>query len=99
MHIYCRVDVIVTDPASITRQAVADLRAADIDWSTEEDDLETAVEELRSDLAASVSDLVRISRLTDGIPGWSFAAASAGPSRARPGTRSPQTSSEGWNEQ
>ncbi|WP_433653340.1 hypothetical protein ACQP2C_15210 [Micromonospora zamorensis] len=72
MHIYCRVDVIVTDPTAVTRQAVAELRAADIDWSTEEDDLETAVEELRSDLAASVSDLVDISHFAEGIPGVEF---------------------------
>ncbi|MEU1395361.1 hypothetical protein ABZ403_04730 [Micromonospora zamorensis] len=72
MHIYCRVKVIVTDQAAVTRQAVAELRAADIDWSTEEDDLESAVEELRSDLAASVSDLVDISHLVEGIPGVEF---------------------------
>ena len=104
MHIYCRVDVIVTYLASITRQAVADLRAADIDSSTEEDDLETAVEELRSDLAASVSDLVRISSaLSTASRGWSFAAASAGPNRARPGPVPPRravragTSSKCWD--
>ncbi|MET7668659.1 hypothetical protein [Micromonospora luteifusca] len=72
MHIYCRVEVLVTDPAAVTGHAVADLRAADIDWSTEEDDLETAVEELRSDLAASLADMVDISQLADDVPGVEF---------------------------
>lgn len=72
MHIYCRVEVIVSDPAAVTGHAVADLRAADIDWSTEEDDLESAVEELRSDLASSLADLADISRLAEGIPGVEF---------------------------
>ncbi|MEU5908563.1 hypothetical protein ABZ780_29870 [Micromonospora sp. NPDC047467] len=49
-----------------------ELRAADIDWSTEEDDLATAVEELRVDLANSLAGVVDISRLADGIPGVEF---------------------------
>ncbi|MEU8286138.1 hypothetical protein AB0C01_17575 [Micromonospora sp. NPDC048905] len=77
--------VLVTDPAAVTGHAVADRRAADIDWSTEEGDLETAVEELRSDLATSVSSIVDISHLVDGIPGVEFRGglcwAEQGPSR------------------
>lgn len=72
VHIYCRVEVLVTDPRAVTGRAVADLRKADIDWSTEEDDLEAAVEDLRSDLATSVSSIVDISHLADGIPGVEF---------------------------
>ncbi|MET8090040.1 hypothetical protein [Micromonospora sp. NPDC005220] len=72
MHLYCRVDVVVTDPAAVTGQAVAELRAADIDWSAEEDDLDTAVVELRANLAASLASVVDISRLSDGVPGVEF---------------------------
>ncbi|MET8250410.1 hypothetical protein [Micromonospora sp. NPDC005197] len=72
VHIYCRVEVVVTDPAAVTGHAIADLRAADIDWSEEADDLETAVEELRSDLATSLAAVVDISQLGDGIPGVEF---------------------------
>ncbi|MGI5524694.1 hypothetical protein ACQEUX_27685 [Micromonospora sp. CA-259024] len=72
MHIYCRVEVTVTDPVAVTGHAIADLRAADIDWSTEEDDLDAAVEELRSDLATSLAGVVDISQLGAGIPGVEF---------------------------
>ncbi|MEU5780118.1 hypothetical protein [Micromonospora lupini] len=72
MQIYCRVEVLVTDPAAVTAHAVADLRAADIDWSTEEDDLVTAVEELRADLPTSLAGVVDLGRFTDGIPGVEF---------------------------
>ncbi|MFF0231642.1 hypothetical protein [Micromonospora sp. NPDC005254] len=70
MHLYCRVEVIVTDPATVTARAVADL--ADIDWSTEEDDLETAAEELRTDLPDSLASVVDIGRLVEHIPGVEF---------------------------
>ncbi|MCF0094455.1 hypothetical protein [Micromonospora sp. MH99] len=72
MHIYCRVEVLVTDPTAVTGRAVADLRAADIDWSQEEGDVESAAEELRSDLVTSLAGVVDISRLGDGIPGVEF---------------------------
>lgn len=72
MHIYCRVEVIVTDPAAVIDHAVADLRAAEIDWSTEEDDLDAAVEELRSDLANSLAGVADIGLLGNGIPGVEF---------------------------
>ena len=72
MHLYCRVEVIVSDPAAVTAQAVADLRTAGIDWSTEEDNLETAAEELRTDLPNSLASVVDISRLVDSIPGVEF---------------------------
>ncbi|MBM0230992.1 hypothetical protein JNW91_03320 [Micromonospora sp. STR1_7] len=72
MQLYCRVEVLVTDPAAVIDLAVGDLRAADIDWSTEEDDLETAVEELRGDLATSLAGVVDISQLGEDIPGVEF---------------------------
>ncbi|WFE50990.1 hypothetical protein [Micromonospora sp. WMMD1155] len=72
VHIYCRVEVLVTDPAAVTGHAIADLRAADIDWSAEEDGREAAVEELRSDLVTSLAGVVDISRLGEGIPGVEF---------------------------
>ncbi|MDG4835912.1 hypothetical protein O7631_05225 [Micromonospora sp. WMMD967] len=72
VHLYCRVEVLVTDPAAVTGQAVADLRAADLDWCAEEDDLETAVEDLRSDVVAALAGVVDISRLSDGVPGVEF---------------------------
>ncbi|MFF4877354.1 hypothetical protein [Micromonospora sp. NPDC000668] len=72
LHLYCRVDVIVTDPAAVIGHAVAELRAADIDWSTEEDDLDTAVGELQTDLAGSLASVVDIGRLGDGVPGVEF---------------------------
>ncbi|MGW3786279.1 hypothetical protein ACWD5Z_16965 [Micromonospora chokoriensis] len=72
VHVYCRVEVLVTDPAAVIGQAIADLRAADIDWSAEEDDLETAVEDLRSDVVTALAGVVDISRLSDGVPGVEF---------------------------
>ncbi|RAO15122.1 hypothetical protein MED15_04157 [Micromonospora noduli] len=72
LHLYCRVDVVVTDPAAVTGHAVADLRSAGIDWSTEEDDLDTAAEELRRDLTVSLGSVADISRLVDNIPGVEF---------------------------
>ncbi|MEU7840719.1 hypothetical protein AB0B39_07090 [Micromonospora sp. NPDC049114] len=72
VHIYCRVEVVVTDPAAVTGRAVAELRGADIDWSQEEGDVESAAEELRSDLVTSLAGVVDISRLGDGIPGVEF---------------------------
>ncbi|WP_433314617.1 hypothetical protein ACQP0U_00115 [Micromonospora sp. CA-269861] len=72
LHLYCRVDVVVTDAAAVTSHAVADLRAAEIDWSTEEDDLDTAVEELRADLARSLASVVDIERIVADIPGVEF---------------------------
>ncbi|WP_433384397.1 hypothetical protein [Micromonospora sp. KLBMP9576] len=69
LHVYCRLTVAVTDPQAVTDHAVADLRAADIDWSTEEDDLDTAVAELRGDIASSLASGLDIGRMVDGIPG------------------------------
>jgi hypothetical protein len=72
MQVYCRVEVVVTDPQAVTERAVAELRAADIDWSTEESDLDTASEELRADLSTSLAGVVDVSRLTDGVSGVEF---------------------------
>lgn len=72
VQLYCRVEVVVTDPAAVTGRAIADLRTADIDWSAQEDDLETAVEELGSDLVTSLAAVVDISQLGNGVPGVEF---------------------------
>lgn len=69
MQIYCRVTVNVDDPAAVVSQAVQELAAANIDWAAEEDDLETATEELRGDLNSCLGSLVDPYRLLDGIPG------------------------------
>lgn len=85
LHVYCRIDVVVTDPQALIERAVAELRAADIDWSTEEDDLESASAELRADLPLSLAAVADISRVVDGVPGMAFRGgrcwAEAGPPR------------------
>ncbi|MBG6101440.1 hypothetical protein IW249_001854 [Micromonospora vinacea] len=85
LHLYCRVDVVVTDPAAVIGHAVADLRSAGIDWSTEENDLDTAVDELRADPTTSLASVADISRLVDDVPGVEFRAghcwAESGPAR------------------
>ncbi|MCG5453532.1 hypothetical protein [Micromonospora hortensis] len=72
LHLYCRVDVVVTDSAAVTGHAVADLRSAGIDWPAEEDDLDTAGEELRGSPTASLASVADISRLVENIPGVEF---------------------------
>ncbi|MFI7546518.1 hypothetical protein [Actinoplanes sp. NPDC049599] len=69
VQIYCRLTVTVHRPEAVTDLAVRQLRDADIDWSAEEDDLETAAGELRADLLNSLAGLVEPDRLLDGIPG------------------------------
>lgn len=85
LHLYCRVTVAVADPAAVIGRAVSDLRTAQIDWSTEEDDLDTAVEELGADLTASLASVADISRIVDDIPGVEFRGghcwAESGPAR------------------
>jgi hypothetical protein len=69
VEIHCRLTVTVDDPDVITELAVQQLRAADIDWAAEEDDLETAAAELRADLLNSLAGLAEPDRMFDGIPG------------------------------
>ena len=52
-----RIDIAVTDPAALTDHAVAELRAADIDWAQEEDDLPSADAELRGDLTLALASV------------------------------------------
>ncbi|MDX5460174.1 MULTISPECIES: hypothetical protein [Micromonospora] len=82
LHLYCRVDVLVTNAEALTDRAVAELRDADVDWSTEDDDLESAVGELRGSVADSLGAMVDISRLIEGVPGVEFR---GGWCRAEPG--------------
>ncbi|WP_176921730.1 hypothetical protein [Micromonospora sp. WMMB235] len=82
LHLYCRVDVLVTDAEALTDRAVAQLRDADVEWRTEDDDLESAVGELRGSVADSLGAVVDIGRLIEGIPGVEFR---GGWCRAEPG--------------
>ncbi|MDG4806940.1 hypothetical protein O7634_09270 [Micromonospora sp. WMMD1120] len=72
VHVYCRVEVTITEAAAVIDHAVADLRAADIDWSTEEDDLDAAADELRADVTTALESVVDISRVVESIPGVEF---------------------------
>ncbi|GAB3157441.1 hypothetical protein GCM10027290_58370 [Micromonospora sonneratiae] len=72
MHLYCRVDVMITDAGAVADHAIAELREADIDWATEEDDLESAIVELREDGAAALAAVADISRILEGVPGVEF---------------------------
>ncbi|WP_431916732.1 hypothetical protein [Micromonospora wenchangensis] len=86
LQIYCRIDVTVTDPAALTDHAVAGLRAAEIDWAREEDDLASASAELRGDLTRALASVADVTRVVDVIPGVEFRGgvcwAEAGPPRA-----------------
>ncbi|MFF0656591.1 hypothetical protein [Micromonospora tulbaghiae] len=82
LHLYCRVDVLVTDAGALTDHAVAELRDADVDWSAEDDDLESAAGELRGSIADSLGAVADISRLIEGVPGVEFR---GGWCRAEPG--------------
>ena len=83
LHLYCRLDVLVTDLEALTDRAVAELRDADVDWLTEDDDLDSAVAELHGSITASLGAVVDISRLIDGVPGVEFR---GGWCRAEPGS-------------
>ncbi|WDZ86046.1 hypothetical protein [Micromonospora cathayae] len=72
VQLYCRIEVLVTDPDAVTGRAVAELRAADVDWSTEEDDLDSACAELRDSLTTSLASLADIGRVVDDVPGVEF---------------------------
>ena len=93
LHLYCRVDVLVTDAEALADRAVAQLRDADVDWSTEDDDLESAAGELRGSITESLGAVADISRLIAGVPGVEFRGgwcqAEPGPPREipAPGTR------------
>jgi hypothetical protein len=69
VQVHCRITVTVEDPQAVTDLAVDQLRAANIDWSEEEDDLATAVAELRADLVRSVAALAEPERMLAGTPG------------------------------
>jgi hypothetical protein len=71
VQIYCRLTVTVHDPQAVTTLAVQQLGDAEIDWSAEKDDLETAAEELSGDLLNSLASLAEPDRMLAGIPGVS----------------------------
>ncbi|MBF9132079.1 hypothetical protein I0C86_24410 [Plantactinospora sp. S1510] len=69
MQVYCRLEVVVHDPEAVTSLAGQQLRAADIDWSEEDDDVDTAVSELTADLVESLAGVVDPDRMLDGVTG------------------------------
>ncbi|GLH96056.1 hypothetical protein [Phytohabitans aurantiacus] len=69
MQVYCRVEVVVHDPEAVTDLAARELREADIDWSKEEDDMESAVAELKANLRQSLASFANPHNLLDGVPG------------------------------
>ncbi|MGK5440522.1 hypothetical protein ACSNN7_01640 [Micromonospora sp. URMC 105] len=72
LHLYCRIDVVITDAHALTDGAVAELHAADVDWSKEDDDLQAATAELRGSVAFSLGAVADVGRLVDGVPGVEF---------------------------
>jgi hypothetical protein len=91
MQVYCRLEVVVHDPDAVTGLAARELREADIDWSEEEDDVESAVEELKNNLRESLASLANPHRILDGLPGvevrsgWVWAEPGKAHPRFRPG--------------
>lgn len=69
VQVYCRLTVTVDDPDTVTDLAVQRLRSGDIDWPAEEDDLETAAEDLGADLLNAVAGLADPHRMFSGVPG------------------------------
>lgn len=69
VQVHCRLTVRVDDPAAITELAVQHLRASNIDWDDEEDDLESAAAELGDDLLRSITSLADPDRLLANVPG------------------------------
>lgn len=95
VQLYCRLEITVDDSDAVFEVAERRLRKANIDWSSEQDTLEEAVAELRSDLAQSVSSLVDPERVLADVPGvevrsgrwWTEIGAPS--ERFQPGFRSP----------
>ncbi|RZU53265.1 hypothetical protein EV385_5173 [Krasilnikovia cinnamomea] len=69
MQVYCRVEVVVDDQAAVAELAVQRLGDAEIDWSREQDTVEDAVAELRTDLVQALASVVDPERMLDGVPG------------------------------
>jgi hypothetical protein len=72
MQVYCRIEVVVDDPAAVVERAVQDLRAADIDWSGEQDTLEEAIAGIRGDLSQALANLMEPDVMMEGVPGVRF---------------------------
>jgi hypothetical protein len=69
VEIHCRLTVTMDDPEAVAEMAVQELRAADIDWAEEEDDLETAAAELRADPSNALAGLAEPDFLFPDVPG------------------------------
>ena len=96
VQLYCRFEIRVGDPEAVFQAAERELRSADIDWPEEQETLDEAVAELRSDLARSVAGLVDPDQLVAGVPGLEVRRgrwwAEVGPpsDRFQPGVGSPE---------
>ncbi|RKF22936.1 hypothetical protein [Micromonospora globbae] len=95
VQLYCRFEITVDDSEAVFEAAERRLRSANIDWPSEQDTLEEAVAELRSDLEQSVASLVDPDRVLADVPGMEVRrgrwwAEIGGPSeRFQPGFRPP----------
>jgi hypothetical protein len=69
VQLYCRLEVVVYDPEAVTNLAAQQLREAKIDWSEEEDDVETAVGELKADVVQSLAGVADPHRMLNGVSG------------------------------
>ncbi|MEV4534617.1 hypothetical protein AB0J82_12385 [Asanoa sp. NPDC049518] len=72
MQVYCRVEVLVRDPAAVGELAVRELTEADLDWSAEPDTLDEAVAELRTDLPQALGSVLVPHRMLPDVPGVEF---------------------------
>ena len=95
IQLYCRLRIRIDDPHAVLEAAEQRLRSANIDWSSEQDTLEEAVAELRSDLAQSVASLADPDQVLADVPGLEvrggrlWAEIGAPPERFQPGFRAP----------
>jgi hypothetical protein len=69
LQVYCRIEVVIDDPAAVAQRAIEALREADIEWSTEQDTLPEAIADIRDDLSQALASLIEPDRMLEGVPG------------------------------
>ncbi|RZT81823.1 hypothetical protein EV382_5118 [Micromonospora violae] len=69
VQLYCRLEITVDNPDALFEAAERRLRSANIDWPSEQNTLEEAVAELRTDLEQSVASLVDPDQVLADVPG------------------------------
>jgi hypothetical protein len=67
-RIHCHFDLTVLDAGQLSQLAAEDLRQADIDWSQEADDLETACQELVDKPGMALAGLLDPQKMFVGLP-------------------------------